>query len=623
MANALKITITAADRATQILNNMNKRMSRLTRPFQDMERSLQRFSKAAGFGMVKEKLQGLMQSAGRVAKAFAKVGAPLIALVGGGTIAGLAALTSGWAKFGLHLSQTAQILGLNTQNLYDFQNAARLVGISGQTATAAFQGFADTIQDAFYGRNQQAMSIFLGLGMHLKKTQTGSLDAMDALGQVADKIHQFQQTGHSGAARTLARQLGLSSILPVLMQGRKALEDYEAQSRKLAGTMNWKQAAAAATQWMRLDVAMEGTKNTIAAALLPTITPLVTQFGSWISANRQLIATKIGDFVKGLAQAFKGLSLKTVLDDILAIVKGALKLVTETASLVSHLGGLKRVLEGLAVVWAVPKVVSFSTGLTKIAMGATAASKAMLAWRAARVAAKGGALAEGAAGAGAFATTAAVGGAAALGVGAGWALDKYFPNNPLAKLGGWIGRSIYDRTHRAQTAMDYFQSQGWTRAQSAGIAANIERESGFDPGAVGDRGRARGIGQWHADRQANFNAWAARNRLPDLEHAGLLEQLQFYDYELRHSHAGTRLKGAKSAYDAGAIVSLYGERPADAQGEAAKRGALAAQLAGSASPPVVNVAVKNTIHRDGSATTRVSTPSGVKIVHTSPVEAVS
>src|SRR6185437_9747276 len=109
----------------------------------------------------------------------------------------------------------------------------------------------------------------------------------------------------------------------------------------------------------------------------------------------------------------------------------------------------------------------------------------------------------------------------------------------------------------------------------------------------------------HPDRQAAFNAWALRNKLPGLRQAGLLEQLQFYDYELRHSTAGKRLAATRSAYDAGAAVSLYDERPADAAGQAASRGALASQIAG----PPVNVSVQNTIHRDGSATTRVQTPS--------------
>lgn len=53
-------------------------------------------------------------------------------------------------------------------------------------------------------------------------------------------------------------------------------------------------------------------------------------------------------------------------------------------------------------------------------------------------------------------------------------------------------------------AMGFFMHQGWSGAQSAGLAANLLAESNFDPTAVGDNGKAYGIGQWHGDRQALF-----------------------------------------------------------------------------------------------------------------------
>jgi hypothetical protein len=621
MTRALALNITAVDRATKVIQDLNKRVSQMTRPYQNMQRSLQQFGRAAGFGVVKEKLEGLTRGAKRVAESFAKIGAPLIALVGGGTIAGLFALTAGWARFGLQVSQTARILGVNTQELYNFQNAARLVGISGQTATQSFQSFADTLQDARWGRNQQAMGLLVGLGIHLKNTKAGSIDAMDALGQIADKIHSFQQSGRSGAARTLANQLGLTSLLPVLMQGRKALEAYEAQAQKLSGAMNWQQAAAAAMQWNRLHIAMEGVKNTIGAALLPAVTPLVQQFGAWIQANRTLIATDLGDFVKGLGSAFRGLTLETVLNDILAIVKGMLSLVTDVASATASLGGLKDVLIAVGVLWGTPKIVSFGLAIWTMTGYVNASRKALLAWSVARAAATGSNTAGISAKLLAAPTAAGLLGATGIGLVGGAAVyggAKWWEHHQLSKL----NNSRIAASPMAGAVMRYFQSQGWTRTQAAGIAANIGAESGFNPGAVGDHGAARGIGQWHANRQAMFNSWALRNRLPGLRQADMLEQLQFYNYELRHSGAGKRLAGTTNAYDAGAAVSLYGERPADAAGQAAMRGDLAQRLAGSAAPPV-NLSVQTTVHRDGTATTRVTTPSGVKIVNTSPTAGVT
>jgi hypothetical protein len=126
--------------------------------------------------------------------------------------------------------------------------------------------------------------------------------------------------------------------------------------------------------------------------------------------------------------------------------------------------------------------------------------------------------------------------------------------------------------------MAFFQSMGWSKEQAAGIVANLQRESNMNPRAVGDNGKAVGIAQWHPDRQANFRKWAGK----DLKDASVEEQMRFVHYELTQGaeqKAGNLLKAAKNAEQAGRIVSLNYERPANAEYEASRRGAAAAQIA--------------------------------------------
>lgn len=125
-------------------------------------------------------------------------------------------------------------------------------------------------------------------------------------------------------------------------------------------------------------------------------------------------------------------------------------------------------------------------------------------------------------------------------------------------------------------AIDYFVKQGWTREQAAGIAASLERESSWNEKNVGDKGQAFGLGQWHPDRQANFKKQFGK----DIKDATLGEQLAFVDWELKNTEkaAGDRLRGAKTAREAGGIVSQYYERPKDRQGEVDYRGGLAENI---------------------------------------------
>lgn len=145
-----------------------------------------------------------------------------------------------------------------------------------------------------------------------------------------------------------------------------------------------------------------------------------------------------------------------------------------------------------------------------------------------------------------------------------------------------------------QQALAYFTGRGWSLAQSAGIVANLESESGLRPDAVGDGSLAYGAGQWHPDRQAAF----AKVFGKPIQGSSLAEQLAFVDWELRNTEksAGAALANCMTPEDAGATISRLYERPADREGEAARRAALARQISAesTAAQPAAPIEDKST-----------------------------
>lgn len=132
-------------------------------------------------------------------------------------------------------------------------------------------------------------------------------------------------------------------------------------------------------------------------------------------------------------------------------------------------------------------------------------------------------------------------------------------------------------------AMKFFMDKGWSREQAAGIVANLVAESGMRPGAVGDGGAAYGIAQWHPDRQANFQRWAGKN----IQGSSFEDQLGFVHYEMTEGAekaAGDRLRGTRTAGEAGDVVSRHYERPKFADAEASKRADLAARIGNTPLP---------------------------------------
>jgi tail lysozyme len=131
-----------------------------------------------------------------------------------------------------------------------------------------------------------------------------------------------------------------------------------------------------------------------------------------------------------------------------------------------------------------------------------------------------------------------------------------------------------EKVELARLALDFFVKNGWSKEQAAGLVANIEAESEFNPRAVGDAGAAFGICQWHADRQADYrNAFGSSIR--DADYAA---QLRFVTFELINGekHAGDVLRGVDTAERAGEVVCTLYERPNDPDGHVRRsRGARA------------------------------------------------
>lgn len=142
--------------------------------------------------------------------------------------------------------------------------------------------------------------------------------------------------------------------------------------------------------------------------------------------------------------------------------------------------------------------------------------------------------------------------------------------------GGTAPSGDGNESQRIDQAMQYFEGQGWTKAQAAGIVANLDAESGLRSIPQNGGGPGYGIAQWEGPRQAEFQRWSGH----DIHGSSFAEQLRFVQHELTTSEAGAgnALKQTNDARTAGQIVTRLYERPADTAGQSAARGNRAADI---------------------------------------------
>ncbi|MEG1856174.1 MAG: hypothetical protein RR231_11810, partial [Acinetobacter sp.] len=233
----IQYTITAVDRATEIIDRISNRVERLTQPFSRLSRSIQRFGDVTGINKLGKGISWLTTKMMSLLGIVLKLGAPLLALFGGGTIAGIYKMTEEWGRLGAVTERTAQIMGVSAQKLMNWRGVGDLVGISADTMTQGLQGFQQTLQDAKWGRNQAAFGMLKMLNIDLKHTKDGVIDTEAVLYQLADRIQKVQKKDPA-AAQKLAESFGVTELLPVLMNGSKALKSYQAEVKRLQGNIS-------------------------------------------------------------------------------------------------------------------------------------------------------------------------------------------------------------------------------------------------------------------------------------------------------------------------------------------------------------------------------------------------
>lgn len=603
MANSFTITISAVDKATATVRKVNDAIGRLTRPFEDVGKSFKSLGHELGFEKIGKSLGNIGRDAGSAARSIGNIVAPMAAITGLGSVAGIAALADNWAHLGRSIDNSARGIGISAGQLQSAQGAAKLLGIDASTTTASLDGLATTMQDAQWGRNQGALLMFNKLGIGLKKTKEGANDVIGEYKAVANAI--AKETNPQVQA-LIASSLGLGAMLPFLRDGAGGIERYETMVKRLGYVMGddaVKRGKEFSMSLAGLGIAVDGVKNSIGDNLIPVMKPLVDQFGIWLATNRELIATDIGEWAKGFAKWINSIDWKGVGDGIVKFGEGIGKVV-------GWLGGWENaalVVVGVMNIGLIGSVLSLGATLLRAGVGIVAFTGLLSGWKVA-------ALEAGAATDAAAASRGLLGwiGAGTAAVGTGVAAMLYSPtlndgeDKEVERIRLSQGRSAtegktpgLDAASNAwkklkgvdkdtsTSAMDYFKAQGWTKEQAAGIVGNGIAESNLDPKATGDWGltgpTARGIFQLHPDRQKDFENWAGFKITDD--RADRLKQLEFANYELtqgKEAAAGRALKGTTDAESAGEVGSRAWLRPGSSEEarsrEAATRGALANQL---------------------------------------------
>lgn len=509
-----------------------------------------------------KKLGDTSKSAASGVDTLAKSLGSFLAIIGG-TVA-LRAFIEDTISSNAALDRFSKNLGLSVTTVSAWGNAVEELGGNAKGLQGSMDMLSKAQTELRLTGQSSLIPYFSALGVSLA-TVTGQAKPVDEiLLDLADRFGKMDRT----TANNMGRMMGLDQdTLNLLLKGRTEVELTIKRQKEYTAVTK-----AQAEESSKLQKSMVDVRQSFAATgreLLQSAAPALEKFfgllkglGDWIAANKEVVT----DFLTVMAIGVGALALAFLPID--AAVVSVLALAAGIALLWQDYQTWKRGGDSL-IDWekwkvGIDKATELMDGL---------AEKAKAAFKVVQKSVEG----------------------AVNALNGNWAAASNSFNEaagvPLTKSGGSLGKLFFGQAYKPKTTTNapqtgnaaamqkYFQDRGWSPSQAAGIVANLMSESGGRSNAVGDKGSAYGVAQWHKDRQANFAKFAGH----DIKFSTLDEQLSFVNHELRSGTemgAGRALGGATDAASAGSIVSRLYERPADASGEASRRGSLAASLAG-------------------------------------------
>ncbi|MBF0325988.1 MAG: hypothetical protein HQL42_13080 [Alphaproteobacteria bacterium] len=296
-------------------------------------------------------LRGALGGVGGMVAALA----PGLGALGAGVgLGGLASIVQGAAEAGDALGEMSDRLGIGVEALQGYQYAAMRSGVSNEELEVGFKELNKRIGEAVNGGDEVAAT-FAKLRINLK-TSKGELKSTDqVMLDVADALKAIPNAAERAAvAAALFGKQGYM-LAPMLAKGRDGIGELVGQALKF-GIISEAQAKASGDYMDSVDnlgKAFRGLRDAIGVGLIPLFQPLISGMENWIVANREIIASGLGEFA-----AFAG--------DMVGGLASAIGWV------VDGLGGWGNVLLGLAVPFAYVANAMFPVIAIGLALGGLA-----------------------------------------------------------------------------------------------------------------------------------------------------------------------------------------------------------------------------------------------------------
>lgn len=278
------------------------------------------------------------------------------------------------------LEDQAHLLGLNTEELQDYEYAAKVAADANrEDLVGSLKTLGDTMDKARSGdvaarqALEQIGAASGDTGMIIGRLNDKTYKVTDAFKDMSKGISEISKTSPQAASRLTEMTLGSTKLYNLMREGPKAISELTAEGQKnFALNDNMiRQGAEMDKQISKLWLTFRKFGYEIGYATMKHLKPMIDQFTKWFHANKALISSGINAFLDTLADV-----LQVLWKDFLTIVEAV-------QPLIKALGGVKNVVQLLIGTWLAFKGISIAVSIGQMVVAIAAAAPAMAAFGAA------------------------------------------------------------------------------------------------------------------------------------------------------------------------------------------------------------------------------------------------
>lgn len=192
------------------------------------------------------------------------------------------------------LNRSAQQIGVTTEELSKLAYAGELADISLDTLTGALGKLTKAQAEALDSTSKQA-KLFDALGISVKKADGTLKSSTEVLGDFAEVFKALNGSPEAIAAGFQIFGRSFQELIPLLLDGRKGIEDAGAELEKFGGVITTeagKNADEFNDTLTKLKVQFASIFSQVASQLLPTLVDLVSEFSN-VAKDGKLAANAV------------------------------------------------------------------------------------------------------------------------------------------------------------------------------------------------------------------------------------------------------------------------------------------------------------------------------------------